>query len=148
MRSILLPVVLALLLSSCSMFVERDEVAFFDLEHAPRLRVSENVVAVINSESEWADFLNRHIPYPVMIPASGVDFNRHSVVGIYFGGQVFGGCFSYVDVVRSAQASGSTVVLDVAPVPDLGACRAIQHPYQVIAIEGKFNAARIRPVPR
>jgi hypothetical protein len=114
------------------------------------MQMSEDIVAVISSDEEWVAFHDQHRMLTVSDrePHPGVDFNRYTIVGIYFGAEFFSGCRSYVHIVRGVRLTGDTAVLDVAPVPDLGQCRSDQHPYQVIAIEGKFNAARIRPVPR
>lgn len=132
----LLPYVLlsAVVLTGCDLLSSSesgDPVSFSNVERVENLRVRISGTTVIRSRSDWKTFWMKHegdVPIPT------VDFNRQIVVGVFYGGSLHGGCRSRVDVIRDVHQEGEILSVEVGKLPDLGPCRMIVYPIDVVTV--------------
>lgn len=138
MRCWTLGALLALLLAGCDMLGPGEPIAFSDVPEAERLRVQISGTTVLRGSWEWERFWQSHVNgygpdgQPPRPPE--IDFSRHMVVGVFWGGSIHGGCHNYARAIRRVEAVGDGLVVYVGPLPDLGQCRMIVHPIQVIVV--------------
>ena len=133
MSKVCLPVLAATLaLAGCDASAPDGPVPFADVEEAGALRVQVTGTTVIKGRSDWAQFWDRH-GGPDPVPA--VDFDRQFVVGVFYGGSLRAGCRSEVDVVEAVERDGDAVRVRVGPLPDLGPCRAVVYPADVVVVD-------------
>lgn len=109
-----------------------EPVSFSNVERGENLRVRISGTTVIRSGADWKTFWKKH-GGEGSVPT--VDFNRQTVLGIFYGGSLHGGCRSRVDVIREVRQEGETLSVDVGKLPDLGPCRMVVYPIDVVAVE-------------
>ena len=137
----LLPLAAVLALAGCDALSSDEPVAYADVERAEALRVqvTGTTVTVIRDRSSWERFWSGHVgtagPDGAGIAAPEVDFERQTVVGVFYGGSLHAGCGSSVDVVRSAREESGAVEVEVGPLPDLGPCRAVVYPLDLVVLD-------------
>jgi hypothetical protein len=117
-------------LAGCGVFGSDEAVPFSDFEQADALYVPVARTAVIKDQPSWVAFWQQHGGEAQVPP---VDFERQTVFGVFYGQQ--GGCTSKVDVVRSIHHGRSALEVAVGPLPDLGLCRAIVYPLDVVVAD-------------
>jgi hypothetical protein len=123
------------LLVGCDLLASSDSgkpVSFSNLDRGEDLRVRISGTTVIRSRADWKTFWKKHGGKG---PAPTVDFNHQTVLGVFYGGSLRGGCRSRVDVIREIGQEGETLSVDVGKLPDLGPCRMVVYPIDVVAVE-------------
>lgn len=109
-----------------------EPVSFSNVERVENLRVRISGTTVIRSRFDWERFWKKHggdVPVPT------ADFNRQTVLGVFYGGSLHGGCRSRVHVIREVRQEGETLSVDVGKLPDLGPCRMVVHPIDLVAVD-------------
>ena len=102
---------------------------------------------VICSDFQLASFARREDGSTAPVP--DVDFDRQLVVGVFYGGSFHGGCSGDVEVIESVRVDGGALVVEVGPLPDLGPCRAIVYPADMVVVDAQVPAVRFAgDVPR
>lgn len=130
---------LACTLPACDAADDGALVSFVPVENASALRVESSGTTVFTDAAAWAAFWRAHVNAwdgaGVPLPVPEVDFARRTVVAVFWGGELHTGCTSDVDVFRDVREEDGALRVRVTALPDLGVCRAIVHPLQVIAVE-------------
>jgi hypothetical protein len=125
----------AVLLVGCDLLSSSDSgepVSFSNVERGENLRVRISGTTVIRSRADWKTFWKKHGGEG---PLPAVDFDHQTVLGVFYGGSFHAGCRSRVDVIREVRQEGETLSVDVRKLPDLGPCRMVVHPIEVVAVE-------------
>ena len=122
----------ALTLAGCDALSSDEAVSFSKAEQTEALRVQVTGTTVLRDRSEWTSFWERHGGSG---PAPAVDFDQQLVVGVFYGGSPRAGCQSAVNVVGSVLRDGNTVRVQIKPLPDLGSCRAVVYPLDVVVVD-------------
>jgi len=135
-----------LLLAGCDAFSSGTQVSFSRLA-LPASPVLVNGTTVIRNPSQLESFARRQDGE--LATVSEVDFTRQLVVGVFYGGSFHGGCGGDVDVVEAVRTDGDALVVQIGPLPDLGPCRAIVHPAEMVVIDATAGRVRfVGEVPR
>ena len=124
----------ALWLTGCDVFFSDEPVPYADLDEVAVLQVQIDGTTVIRSRSEWDMFWQQH-KHSGGPSAPEVDFERQVVLGVFYGGSLHAGCRSEVDVVAAVRRDGDALEVLVGPLPDLGPCRAVMHPLDVVVAD-------------
>ena len=122
----------AVLLVGCDLLSSSDSgkpVSFSHVERMENLRVRISGTTVIRSRSDWERFWKKH---EGEVPVPTVNFDRQTVLGVFYGGSFHVGCRSRVDVIRDVRRDGETLSVDVGKLPDLGPCRGVRN---VVAVD-------------
>jgi hypothetical protein len=127
-----------LVLSGCDAFSAAEAVPFSNIEQAGRLRVQVSGTTVIRDRPGWEAFWQQH---GGVAPAPAVDFDRQTVLGVFYGGAFHSGCTSEVDVIRSVKLAHGRLEVRVDRLPDLGPCRAIVYPLDVVVVDAPPSQA-------
>jgi len=76
------------------------------------------------------------------VPVPTVDFNRQTVLGVFYGGSFHAGCRTRVDVIQEVRKEeGETLSVEVRKLPDLGPCRMVVHPIDVVTVDAPPSQA-------
>ncbi|HEX8386100.1 MAG TPA: hypothetical protein VF576_07950, partial [Rubricoccaceae bacterium] len=94
---------------------------------------------MFRSVAEWGTFWienheNRYQQLPTP-PVPAVDFGGRMLVGVFWGPQ--GGCATNatpVQVVEHVDRTGESLTVEVGPLGDLGVCRAVSWPVQIVEV--------------
>ena len=106
-----------------------------------------NGTTVIRDQSRLESFAR--YPGGDLAPVPEVDFDRQLVVGVFYGGSLHGGCGGDVEVVEAVRSEGDALVVEVGPLPDLGPCRAIVYPAEMVVVDAKsWDVRFVGEVPR
>ncbi len=141
-------VCVAALLTGCD-FGSPDRILPLELvEETEAVRVQVTGTTVIRSASEWEAFwIGNGGPSPV----PPVDFERQFVAGVFYGGTQRTGCENRVSLIESAFQFGREVEVRLKPLPDLGPCRAVVYPIDLVAfnapVEGDYSVSFKGAVP-
>jgi hypothetical protein len=109
-----------------------EPVSFSNVEREENMRVRISGTTVIRSRADWETFWKKHGGEG---PVPTVDFNHQTILGVFYGGSLRGGCRSRVDVIREVRHKGETLSVEVGKLPDLGPCRMVVYPIDVVAVE-------------
>ena len=116
-----------------------ESLAYSDLQQDEYLRVQVTGTTVIRDSGSWQRFWSSHVSTTgldgALIAAPTVNFERQTVVGVFYGGSPRAGCASTVDVVRSVTEEGGVVQVSLGPLPDLGPCRAVVYPVDIVVVD-------------
>ena len=102
-------------------------------------RVYEAQTRVFRDSLTWVQFWDEHVNLydqnHEAYPAPSVDFDRRIIIGVYWG-HFYSGCqtINRIEAIEGIYDAGNRIVVDVGPVPDLGACRLLVYPTQVVSI--------------
>jgi len=109
------------------------------VEKGHGVQVYEAQTRVFRDSLAWAQFWDAHVslldqnfqPYP---PPS-VDFNQEMIIGVYWG-YYYTGCriIDRIEAINGIYKRSNRIVVNIGSVPDLGPCRAMIYPTQVIRI--------------
>ena len=112
---------------------------FQDITEAASLKVYDAQTAVFESEDSWEDFWEENVPgigsADKRPPPPAVNFDENILIAVFWGGNGYGGCTSYAKAIQKVKSSNAMVSVHVGKLPDLGPCRMIVHPLQVIKVE-------------
>jgi len=92
--------------------------------------------AVIRSQSEWLTFWDAYWTGKDQngrTPPPFIDFDENMVIAVYYG-EGFSGCESRVAVIEEVGFAAGALQVTVAPLPDLGNCRADLSPLHLVAV--------------
>lgn len=126
-----------IILAGCDFIAPAEPVSFTDVEEAVTVRVSGTTV--IHSESEWNAFWEQH---GRSSSPPEVNFKQQMVVGVFWGGSFHAGCRSEVDAIESVRRDGNVLEVEVGPLPDLGPCRAVAYPFDLIIVNARARRVR------
>lgn len=136
MNKLLAVVLLAALgILGCDASSAGDAVPFSKVEEAERLTVRISGTTVLRTADEWAEFWKRHETTIPARSAPAVDFERQTVIGVFYGGSLYSGCHSQVEVIQEVEQVGRWLEVSVSALPDLGVCRAIVHPLDIVVVD-------------
>ncbi|MEM1056320.1 MAG: hypothetical protein AAGI52_12410 [Bacteroidota bacterium] len=143
MRLVLLPLLLLLGCEGSVPLVRSSPIpatGFLDRPDAARLQVEVPLTVVFRSRTDWLRFwIDYHEgalqEAPAIPSVPEADFSTRMLVGVFMGRR--SGCGGGVTsrIVNEVQREGNDLVVSFTESPDLGACRAIRFPYQVIEVE-------------
>lgn len=124
--------VLVLLLSSCSIFQDDDPevVAYDDVYEAESWFVTDPGSRTFRDAADWEAFWTDQ----GVGPAPVVDFGSSIVVAIFWGDRGYAGCQDYAEAIRRIELHEQMLLVDIGPLPDLGACERIVRPLQVVTV--------------
>ena len=115
--------------------VEPRALDFSEIPSAQFFRVQQPGTAVFRSEAEWKAFRDVHFMYilgmPIMPPIA--DFEREIVIGIFWG-TGYGGCRNVTQSIERVQIANNVVEVKVGPLSDLGSCKMLVAPLQIVKI--------------
>ena len=131
-KRILLVTCLVCWLAGCDALVPDEPVPFTHVERVNALRVQINGTTMIRDRWDWEAFWQRH---GGALPAPAVDFERQTVLGVFYGGSLYGGCHSDVEVVEAVRRDGDALEVRVGPLPDLGICRQVVYPLDIVVVD-------------
>ena len=131
-KQVLFVLSLVMAAAGCDMLVPNEPVSYTDLDEVAALRVQINGTTVIRDRWEWDRFWQQH---GGGADAPDVDFERQVVLGVFYGGSLHAGCHSEVDVVAAVRHEGDALEILVGPLPDLGPCRAVVYPLDIVVAE-------------
>lgn len=126
---ILIPVAFA-----CSSSVEYDRIEYETPQiMAHLLKVEEPGGYVFTNRSDWISFWDEHVSeFAGDTEPPEFDFTNNNLAGIFW--PVTSGCFHEVEAIQSVENRPQYIAVKVGPLPDLGACRMIVYPYQLISL--------------
>ena len=134
-------------LAGCDAFASGEPVAFTTLT-APMERVAVNGTTVLRDPQALAAFV-RETPNEGPVSFPDVDFERQIVLGVFYGGSFHAGCTGAVEVIESVQQERDELVVRIGPLPDLGPCRAVVYPSQLVVVDATSPKVRFEgPLPR
>lgn len=131
-----------MLLEGCGLFHDEpahssEPVSYRWVENAEGLHVREAQTRVFRDSAEWGMFWNKHISLfdenYELYPPESVNFNHHTVVAVFWGCQ-YVGCRNSVNAIDGIYESDGQIEVELDPLPDLGPCRTVQLPLQVVTI--------------
>ena len=123
--------------------------------------VYEAQTRVFRDSLAWAQFWNKHVMVRdenfELYPPPSIEFNRRIIIGVYWG-YFYGGCrvTHRIKAIEDIHDAGDRIVVSIGPVPDLGVCRTMVLPTQVVTIPrpnkpveftGKVPEQRYEPPP-
>lgn len=129
-------------LMGCDLFQNEDPdrgepVSYDQVEKASGLHVRKAQTRVFRDSADWATFWNEHISLfdenHQLYPPTPVNFNRRIVVAVFWGCH-YVGCRDSVNAIDGIYEVDDQVKVRIGSLPDLGPCRAIQLPVQVVTI--------------
>lgn len=114
-----------------------EPVTYDQVEKAGGLHVRNAQTRVFRDSAEWATFWNEHVSafdenHDLISPPS-VDFDRRKVVAVFWGCH-YVGCRGSVNAINGIYEQDDQIRVDIGSLPDLGPCRAVQLPLQVVSI--------------
>ena len=84
----------------------------------------------------WANYKNQHGLRPQPLPPlPRVDFKKKLLIGVFWGPR--SGCKTnnnHVERIRSVEIKDDRLIIDIGPIGDLGLCRAMSNPMQLIEV--------------
>lgn len=131
----------ALLLASCDLLNpgSGQTLSFQNVKDAEPLRVQEAQTAVFRREAAWTSFWNDHVTARdsdgEKIAPPSIDFDEHMLIAVFWGNNGYGGCSSFAEAIESVSATSGRVIVSVGRLPDLGPCRMVVFPLQVIKVK-------------
>lgn len=145
MRTVLTTLLFAVLLfGGCDLL--RDEtgpsgepISYEWVRRGHGVQVYEAQTRVFRDSAAWAQFWNEHVNLydqnHAVYPPPSVDFDRRIIIGVYWG-HFYAGCrVTYrIEAIKGIYDAGDRIVVDIGSVPDLGPCRAMVLPTQVVTI--------------
>jgi hypothetical protein len=126
----------------CDLFQNEDPdrgepISYDPVEKAGGLHVRKAQTRVFRDSAEWATFWNDHISLfdenHQLYPPTPVNFDRRTVVAVFWG-CLYVGCRDSVNAIDGIYDTGGRIEIDIGSLPDLGSCRAVQLPVQVVTI--------------
>lgn len=136
----------ALAFVGCDALSSDEPIPFARLD-LPASPVFVSGTTVIRDQSRLEAFARRQVGDPVPIPE--VDFERHLVVGVFYGGSFHAGCSGDVEVIEAIRDEGDALVVEIGPLPDLGPCRAVVHPAEMVVVDAQASAVQfVGKVPK
>lgn len=166
-RLVLIGLLGGLLLGGCDVFHDEptgppgEPISYEWVKRGHGVRVYEAQTRVFRDSATWAQFWNKHVMVRdqnfELYPPPSIDFNRRIIIGVYWG-YLYGGCrvTHRIEAIEGIYDAGDRIVVDVGPVPDLGPCRTMLLPTQVVSIPrpdkpveftGKVPEQRYEPPP-
>jgi len=120
------------LIPGCSIFEDDDPemVAFTNVPEAEALFVVDPGSKTFRNADDWEAFWAAH-GYG---PAPVVDFAGSIVVAVFWGDRGYSGCTDYAEAIRRIERHEQMLLVDIGPLPDLGACERIVRPVQVVTV--------------
>jgi len=154
------------ILGGCDLFRDKstasgEPVSYESVTRGHGVQVYEAQTRVFRDSLAWTQFWNEHVTLRdqnhELYPPPSVDFDRQIIIGVYWG-YYYSGCrvTSRVDAINGIYDTGDRIVVSIGPVPDLGACRTMVLPTQVVSIPrsdktvkfaGKIPEQRYEPPP-
>ncbi len=141
-RLLLLGSLVGLLLMGCDLLRNGDSdrgepVSYEQVEKAGGLHVRKAQTRVFRDSASWIQFWNKHVSafdenHELISPPS-VDFDRREIVAVFWG-CFYGGCRRSVNAIEGIYNAGNQIEVSIGSLPDLGACRMVQLPLQVVSI--------------
>ncbi len=101
--------------------------------------VYEAQTRVFRDSTEWVQFWNEHVSLLDQnfrpIPPPSLDFGRRMIIAVYWG-YYYTGCrvISRIEAIEGIYDAGDRIVVAIGSVPDLGLCRTMVYPTQVVSI--------------
>ena len=136
----------ALALAGCDAF-SLDEPVPFERLALPTSAVFVNGTTVIRDQTRLESFARYQ--GGDLAPVPEVDFERQLVVGVFYGGSFHAGCSGDVEVVEAVRLEGDRLVVEIGPLPDLGPCRAVVYPAEMVVVDAEsFDVRFAGEVPR
>ena len=137
---------LALKLAGCDAFLADEPVGFERLA-LPASAVFVNGTTVIRDQSRLESFAR--FQEGDLAPVPDMDFERQLVVGVFYGGSFHAGCSGDAEVVEAVRSEGDRLVVEVGPLPDLGPCRGVVYPAEMVVVDATSSDVRfVGEVPR
>jgi hypothetical protein len=109
------------------------ELAYETMLWADPLKVTDTMTAVFRTNEAWTKFLAEHWQRLAPSPPA-VDFGRYMLVGLFWGWHSHG-CDDLVEVVERVVSDEQNITIEVGQLPELGPCRRIATPLQVIRLD-------------
>lgn len=138
-----IPLILCLsLISGCDDFglvpnPTPEPIAFESLPACRGFTISTAGADVIRADSVyqryWRDYRGLSDGYGNKTPPPSIDFAEKMVLCVHYG-TFYSGCSNYVEVVERVGRIGDTITVTVARLPDLGPCRMVVSPIQMVTI--------------
>ena len=119
----------------------QDFVRYENRDDITSISVSEPGAHVFESVDEWkaffwANYKNPHGLRPQPLPLlPRVDFKKKLLIGVFWGPR--SGCKTnnnHVERIRYVERKGDRLIVDIGPIGDLGLCRAMSNPMQLIEV--------------
>ena len=144
-QSVLIDLLTGLFLGGCDVFQDEptgppgEPVSYDWVKWGHGTRVYEAQTRVFRDSLTWAQFWNEHVTLHdqnhELYPPPSVDFDRRIIIGVYWG-HFYSGCrtISRIEAIEGIYDAGDRIVVDIGPVPDLGVCRLVIWPTQVVSI--------------
>lgn len=116
----------------CDTMVPGEEVSFDEVKGINSLQYPRQLsgTRVFRSVAEWEAFTEEHH----ISPRPDVDFSSHIVLGIFWGDTFYGGCHGRAEAIESVHEFGGKLFVEIGPMSDLGICRAIVFPRQIVQV--------------
>lgn len=137
----LLPIAIAGL-AGCDTIADGTPVPWAPLDVEMKLSVGVSGTTLIRSEDQWQTFWRQHHRSiqdddgrNLNATPPAVDFTRQVVVGVFYGGSPNAGCTDDADSIRRVSLEGRTLHVEVGPISDLGVCRMVVSPVQLVAVD-------------
>ena len=136
----------ALALAGCDAFEPSEPVAFARIA-LPASPVLVDGTTVIRGDYQLDAFTRREDGNRVAVP--DIDFERQMIVGVFYGGSFHAGCRADVETIETVRVQGDVLVVEVGPLPDLGPCRGIVYPAEMVVVDAQADEVQfVGAVPR
>lgn len=129
----------ALALAGCDAFESSEPVAFARVA-LPASPMLVNGTTVIRDEYRLDAFTRREDGSRITVP--DIDFDRQMVVGVFYGGSFHAGCRADVETIETVHVQGDALVVEVGPLPDLGPCRGVVYPAEMVVVDARADDVR------
>ena len=111
---------------------------FSKLDLAPQILNAGTTV--IKVQGGWESFWRQH---GGVVPTTPVDFDRQLVLGVFYSQRA--GCTFEVDMIKEVRQARGLLTAEVGPLPDLGLCRMVVFPIDVVIVEvGPSAVSKVR----
>jgi len=125
-------VFLAVFMLGCDTVVPGEDIPFEKVDGINTMQLSSQLsgTRVFRSAAEWEAFTEEHHIWP----RPYVDFSSHILLGIFWGDTFYGGCHGHAEAIESIHEFGGKLFVEIGPMSDLGICRAIVFPRQIVQV--------------
>ena len=165
--SLLVALSVLMVLGGCGLFQDEpagppgESISYEWVERGHGVQVHEAQTQVFRDNLTWAQFWDEYVTLRdqnhELYPPPSVDFDRRIIIGVYWG-YFYTGCraIDRIEAIEGIYDTGDRIVVDIGSVPDLGVCRTMVLPTQVVSIPltdkpveftGKVPEQRFEPPP-
>ncbi|PAP78411.1 hypothetical protein BSZ37_19275 [Rubrivirga marina] len=129
----------ALAFAGCDVFESSEPVAFTRIA-LPARPVLVNGTTVVRGDYQLSAFTRSVNDSLISVPT--IDFDRQTVLGVFYGGSFHAGCRGNVETIEGIRLAGDALIVEVGPLPDLGPCRAIVYPSDMVVVNARATSVR------